>query len=95
MGEQGLVELSHWDLALLEDVGLEQGSVDVFPFIAELKGEISVEWLCSLLVHRVQSNRGMRLGFAHARDTLLEILAWGLELIQNILAIEVVALLRL
>ena len=70
MGRKDLIELVGGDFAFLEDIALEEGSVDIFPLDAELVGQILVESCRPLAVHLGEPERGLRFGLAYARDTL-------------------------
>ena len=70
MGRKDLIELVGGDFAFLEDIALEEGSVDVFPLEAELVSQILVEICRPLIVHLAESERSLRLGLAYARNAL-------------------------
>ena len=54
-GKAYLVELGDRDCTSLEDITLDERSVDILPLIADLLFEVRVELDCSLCVHLVDS----------------------------------------
>ena len=59
MALQHLIECVQGDFTLLEHILGKKGSVDVFPLVAELLGEVVIEASDALAVHLVQAKRGL------------------------------------
>ena len=71
MALQHLVEGAQGNLATLQHIIGEERTVDVFPLVAELPGQVRVETVDALAVNLVQAERGLGPGPAHARLALL------------------------
>lgn len=71
------------DTAFLDDVRLEEPTVNVLPFVADFQSKVRVERRGSLDGHLVVADGDVRFGFREASDALVEILATVVELLEE------------